>query len=159
MFSVTVQYALRALIELGRLPAGETLIGRELAERTGIGRDYLAKILGALRNASIVSASPGIGGGYRLAKAPEAIALVDAVRLFDGERSLPQCLLDNERPCSDDNPCSAHALWAEVRELYLAFLETTTIAAISRAPTEEQPGADASGNARPDGDETSKDPR
>ncbi len=138
MFSVTVQYALRALVELGCLPTGEALIGRELAARTGIGRDYLAKILGTLRNAKLVSASPGIGGGYRLAKAPEAIALIDAVRLLDGEQSLPQCLLDHAHPCADENPCSAHALWAEVRERYLVFLETTTIAAISRAPGAEE---------------------
>jgi len=143
MISATVQYALRALIVFARLPAGETLLGRELAERTGIAKDYLAKILGTLRNAGIVSASPGIGGGYRLAKAPEAIGLIEVVRLLDGEQSLPQCLLDRERPCSNDDPCTAHALWADVRERYLAFLETTTVAAISQAEGTGHPGADA----------------
>lgn len=155
MISVTVQYALRALVEFGRLPAGETLLGRELAERTGIAKDYLAKILGTLRNARILSASPGIGGGYRLAKAPEDIFLVDVVQLLDGEQSLPQCLLSRERPCSDDDPCSAHELWGDVRGRYLAFLEMTTIAAISGAAAADLP----EGGARPDKNETSKDPR
>ena len=149
MISVTVEYALRALVEFARLPAGETLLGRELAERTGIAKDYLSKILGTLRNAGILSASPGIGGGYRLAKTPESIVLIDIVRLLDGERSLPQCLLHRERPCSDDDPCPAHALWGDVRARYLAFLETTTIAAISETASTEHPGADASRRARP----------
>jgi len=127
------------------LPAGEALIGKELAERNGAGSDYLAKTLVTLRNANSVSASPGIGGGSRLAKAPEALAPVDGERLLDGEQGLPQCLPGNERLCSDDNLCSAHALWGEVRERYLALLETTTIAALSRAPATEQPDADAPG--------------
>jgi Rrf2 family iron-sulfur cluster assembly transcriptional regulator len=152
LISTTAQYALRALVEFARSPSDEALLGRELAERTGIAKDYLAKILATLRNGQILSASPGIGGGYRLAKAPNAIALLDVVRLIDGEHSLPQCLLDREHPCSDDDPCPAHLLWSEVRGRYLAFLETTTIAAISQF-------AGASRSAQLDADETKKDPR
>ncbi|MCP3918366.1 MAG: Rrf2 family transcriptional regulator [bacterium] len=159
MISGTVEYALRALVEFGRSPAGETLLGRELAERTGIAKDYLAKILGTLRSAGMLSASPGIGGGYRLARAPEAIVLIELVRLFDGEQSLPKCLLHHERPCSDDDPCSAHALWGEVRAHYVSFLETTTIAAISQVAGEKHPAAGAARGARPDKEETRKDPR
>jgi Rrf2 family protein len=150
MLSVTTQYALRSLIELSRQPAGGVLLGRDLAERAGIAKDYLAKILGTLRAAGLVASAPGIGGGYCLARAPETIRLIDIVRLFEGEAGLPQCLLNRTRPCSDGDPCSAHVLWSGVREDYLAFLERTTIAAASRAAGTQPTRSEARRTARPD---------
>ena len=66
MVSTTSQYALRALLALARLPKGEPALGRQLAAREGIPHNYLAKILKELNSAGIVSATRGIGGGYRL---------------------------------------------------------------------------------------------
>ena len=159
MLSVTTQHALRSLIELARQPEEGALLGRDLAERAGVAKDYLAKLLGTLRGAGFVASAPGIGGGYRLARAPETIRLIDIVRLFEGEAGLPQCVLNGARPCSDGDPCSAHAQWSGVREAYLAFLERTTIAAASRTGVAEPNPGDARPGTRPDQTATSKDPR
>lgn len=114
--------------------------------------------MGALCSGGVLSSSPGIGGGYRLAREPEEIALIHVIRLIDGERSLPQCLLHSARPCSDDDPCSAHATWSGVRGRYVAFLESITIAAISQTPGAKRLGADASPCALTDREKTKKDP-
>jgi len=130
MFSTTCEYALRALVLLARLPDGNSVLGRDLARSATIPANYLSKILLTLRNAGVLTTARGTGGGYRLKKTPTEIRLVDVVELFDGARARPACLL-GAKECSDENPCSAHEMWRDVRDSYLKFLENTTLAQIS----------------------------
>jgi Rrf2 family transcriptional regulator, iron-sulfur cluster assembly transcription factor len=130
MFSITCEYALRALSRLAQVPEGQSLLGRELAANADIPANYLSKILLALRNAGILHAARGTGGGYRLRKTPESIRLMDVVDLFDAPRARPACLLCSEKECSDEAPCAAHGDWRAVREAYVRFIENTSIAAI-----------------------------
>ncbi len=136
MLSATTEHALRALVHLARLPAGTSILGRELAERASIPANYLAKILLVLRNAGIVETTRGQGGGYRLAKEPGQVFLIEVVDLFEGVRGRPGCFLGENHECSDRAACSAHAAWKKVRQAYLDFLTTNTIADIgeSRCP-------------------------
>ena len=134
MLSATSKYALRALVELARQPQGEAMRGQELAESTAIPPQYLSKIMLALRNAGYVAATRGSGGGYRLAKPANTIALIDVMELFEGASARPQCFLGVNNECDPAHPCSAHASWGSLRAMYLGFLEHTTLSEISRAP-------------------------
>lgn len=145
MLSVTTEHALRALVELARLPSGAWILGRELARRAHIPANYLAKILLMLRNAGLVEATRGQRGGYRLAKPPEEIYLAQVVDLFEGVRSRPGCFLGESHACTDQEACSAHALWKHVREVYLDFLTRTTIADIGQV---REPGPRQRGRSR-----------
>jgi Rrf2 family protein len=131
MVSTTTQYALRALAKLADLDQGTTMLGRDLARQADIPANYLSKILLALRNAGLLTTARGSGGGYKLARPPEEIRLIDVVEVFDAPRAKPTCLL-GEGECSDDDACSAHHAWKEVRATYIRFLETTTLAQISK---------------------------
>ena len=138
MLTATTEHALRALVHMARLPLGDSILGRDLAERASIPANYLSKILLTLRNAGYVETTRGFGGGYRLSIPPVQIKLIDVVELFEGVRGRPGCLLGEKHDCSDDNPCPAHAMWKEVKQAYLNFLESNTIADISKQP--ELPG-------------------
>ncbi|MGE5645849.1 MAG: RrF2 family transcriptional regulator [Acidobacteriota bacterium] len=131
MFSTTCEYALRALVRLAQMPNGSAILGRDLAQNAEIPANYLSKILLTLRNAGILTTARGTGGGYRLRKPAEEIRLIHVVELFDGARARPACLLGCKE-CSDEDPCSAHDLWRDVRAVYVNFLETTTLASISK---------------------------
>lgn len=131
MIAVTAQHAVRALLELSTIPEGEALGGRDLARRASIPRNYLAKILRTLGTAGLVDAARGVGGGYRLGRAPTSIRLAEIVELFDPARSAADCLLDNTHPCSDATACAAHRDWRRVRDSYVRFLETTTLAKLA----------------------------
>ncbi|HEX8984885.1 MAG TPA: Rrf2 family transcriptional regulator [Bryobacteraceae bacterium] len=126
MFSTTCEYALRALVRLAQMPDGAAILGRDLAQQADIPANYLSKILLTLRNAGILTTARGTGGGYRLRKSASEIRLIHVVELFDGARARPACLL-GAKECSDENPCSAHNSWREVRDTYVRFLETTTL--------------------------------
>lgn len=145
MLSTTSEYALRALSYLASLPDTTAVLGRDLAEQCDIPANYLSKILLSLRNAGMISAVRGSGGGYSLGRAAEKIYLIEVAELFDGPRAKPECFLGHHKKCSDANPCSAHQAWRDVRNAYIRLLETTTLASISEvqpAPRRGAAGAD-----------------
>ena len=76
----------------------------------------------------------GTGGGYRLGRPPEDVRLMDVVEFVDGSAARPGCFLAGSDACSDGDPCLAHDRWAEVRDHYVAFLESTTLADVSEHP-------------------------
>ncbi len=127
MLTTTSEHALRALTHLARLPEGSSMLGRELAERADIPANYLSKILWTLRNAGIIDATRGNGGGYRLGRKAASIHLFEVVELFDRDRTRVPCLLGGGKECDADNPCTAHQSWRCVRNAYLDFLNNTTV--------------------------------
>lgn len=130
MLSITTEHALRALSHLASTADGGSLLGRELSERADVPVTYLSKIMLTLRNAGYVAATRGLGGGYRLARAPETITLLDVVELFEGPRTRPRCVL-GLGSCSDEHPCPVHDQWKQVHKHELAFLEKMTLADLS----------------------------
>jgi len=134
MLSTASKYALRALTELARWKKGDAMRGQELAECTAIPPQYLAKIMTTLRNGGFVATTRGSGGGYRLAKSANAIALIEVMELFDGPSARPECFLGLNDKCDPASPCSAHASWGALRAMYIGFLEHTMLSEIARAP-------------------------
>ena len=61
-----------------------------LAKRADVPATYLSKVLATLGRAGLVQATRGARGGYRLAKSPDQIHLIDVIELFDGPRARPQ---------------------------------------------------------------------
>jgi Rrf2 family protein len=137
MLSATSEYALRALTHLAQVSRSEVILGRDLAKSTGVPQQYLAKIMLTLRNAGLVLATRGTGGGYMLLRPADAIHLIDVVSLFEGPSTRPQCLLRSDHKCTAADPCRAHTQWSKVRDGYLEFLERTTLNDISRERAHE----------------------
>lgn len=132
MMSTTSQYALRALARLSREPEGTPLLGHDLARDSDIPANYLSKLMWQLRNAGLVSATRGTKGGYKLERPADRIRLIDVVAVFDPVRIRPACLL-GQGECNERHACAAHHAWKRVRDVYLEFLEDTTLAAIAAA--------------------------
>ena len=149
MLSTTAEYAIRALLSLASEPDKATL-GRDLAASSGVPANYLSKILLELKKGGFVQAVRGTGGGYRLGRPPEAVRLMDVVEFVDGAAARPGCFLAGSDNCSVEDPCMAHDRWAAVRDQYVAFLESTTLADVAphahRHPSAEgqPPGEPAS---------------
>lgn len=136
LFSASTTHALRAVawlaehgVERGE---GEAVMARELARRLEVPADYLTKVLGTLARTGVLAATRGAKGGYRLARPPERIRLIEVVEPFEGKRVRPGCLLRPERPCRDSGACGAHVSWAAVKRTYLEFLEERTVADLGR---------------------------
>jgi len=128
MFSVTSQYALRALTQLARHREQQAMLGKDLAVVAEIPPNYLAKILLALKNAGLLNTARGSRGGYWLVRPAESIHLIEVVQLFDQMQTPQPCVIGERDQCNDEHPCQAHERWRKIRNDYMEFLEGTTIA-------------------------------
>lgn len=130
ILSASATHALRAAAWLAADEAGDAVLGRDLARKVGVPAPYLAKVLGTLARTGVLTASRGVRGGYRLARPAREIRLMEVVEPFEGKRARPGCLMRPGEPCREDAACPAHAAWSQVKESYLGFLESTTLADI-----------------------------
>jgi Rrf2 family protein len=89
MFSQTVEYALRAMVQLAAdAPAASTT--KQIAAKTKVPSAYLAKVLQSMRRAGLIHSRRGVGGGVTLAEPPKDISLlhvIDAVEPLKRARS------------------------------------------------------------------------
>jgi len=135
MISQTAKHALAALTALAELPEGQYAGAGEIAGDIGAPRNYLGKLLQTLAGEGLVESQKGKGGGFRLARSPASISLIEVVEPIDRVSRWSDCFLGRGR-CSDESPCAVHDRWAEVRDVYLDFLRQTTIADLAaRAKT------------------------
>ncbi len=130
MLSTTSQYAIRALSCLARMQSGEAVLGRDLSQQASVPGNYLSKIMLIMRNAGLVHATRGAGGGYRLAQPASSIRLLDIVSLFEPSATQLECVLGGGA-CDESHKCAAHERWKKVRAEYVAFLEGTTLSELT----------------------------
>lgn len=129
MLAQAVGYAAAALGCLASRE-GKPLLVKEIAEACGIPQAYLAKIVNVLARRGLVNTQRGIGGGVALARPAEAITLFDLCEALGDPIVQPRCMLENA-PCSDERSCPAHRFWTAHREEQIAFLRSTTVAAMA----------------------------
>jgi Rrf2 family protein len=86
-----VEWGVHCAVVLAGLAPGATLPGKALAEYHGVSESYLLKHLKALTAAELLVSVPGPRGGYRLARTPERITLLDVVQAIDGTQPAFRC--------------------------------------------------------------------
>jgi Rrf2 family protein len=86
MLSITSKspYAVLALAELGRSAGAEPVPIGELARRREVPVQFLEQLFAVLRRAGIISSQRGVKGGYRFAREPSSVTVLEVVELLDG---------------------------------------------------------------------------
>lgn len=125
-------YAVRAMVALGREPFGSVVSATRIAERMGIPRRFAAHVLGDLGRAGLVVGQAGRSGGYRLAMPATEISLLQIVDAAerDGE---PRCVLRGG-PCDVAGRCAVHDAFFAATAAVRAELASTRLAGVSRPP-------------------------
>ncbi|SUZ32288.1 HTH-type transcriptional regulator IscR [Roseibaca ekhonensis] len=77
------RYAMIALVDLALAPDGQLVSLGEIAERQNVSLAYLEQLFVKLRRAGLVASVRGPGGGYRLARAPDAIRVSDILEAVE----------------------------------------------------------------------------
>jgi Rrf2 family protein len=127
VLSGTAEYALRAVVYIARRGADVPVQADELAEAVDVPRNYLGKVLHQLVRSRILRSTRGKNGGFRLARAPRDLTLLEIASLFDRIEGRRRCLLGRPE-CSDVHPCPVHHRWRETSELISRFFRETTLA-------------------------------
>jgi Rrf2 family transcriptional regulator, cysteine metabolism repressor len=86
MISITSKspYAVLALAELARSGGSDPVPIAELARRRDVPVQFLEQLFAALRRAGVVSSQRGVKGGYRFARPPGSVTVLEIVELLDG---------------------------------------------------------------------------
>jgi Rrf2 family protein len=129
-----VEWGVHSCTILASLPADAALPAAKLAEYHGVPAAYLAKHLQALARAGILETTKGPKGGYRLARPPAEITLLEVVEAIDGDESAFRCTEIRRRgplamPAREyRKPCGIHAAFDRADDAWRAELRATTIA-------------------------------
>ena len=121
-------YALQAIFDLASQNPGEPIKIASIAERQGIPQKFLELILSALKQGGFVQSQRGAGGGYHLARHPEAITVGEVLRYIDGA---PQ-----KKDAKRQTPFTE--LWQAVDKSVVGILDGANFAALVRRWAEKQ---------------------
>lgn len=117
-----LDYTCRILCELARSHAGgDPRCIEELSRIEGVPANFLAQILGELRNGRLVVSRRGTQGGYLLARAPAEITLLDIIQVVEGD------LLSSYGNHGGKSGRALKQIWDEIGEVAAAKARSYTL--------------------------------
>jgi Rrf2 family transcriptional regulator, cysteine metabolism repressor len=124
MISVTSKsrYAVVAMAELARSGEGPVPIA-QIAERRGMPVQFLEQLFSTLRRDGLLLSQRGVKGGYRLARPPEEITVLEVVQALDGKVG--------------QEADEAGGIWRDGVQALRGVFSSTTIADIARREATE----------------------
>ena len=131
--SKKAEYALRALVAMGRESPGRTFSIHEIADSQRIPLKFLEQILLSLKNGGLLRSKRGVGGGYQLQATAKEISLRQVIDLIDGSfQPIPCCDVPASSPCECGvtGGCGLGLTLRELQDLVHQWLDRTTIATI-----------------------------
>jgi len=124
------EYGIRCVLHLARLGKGTLVSRKEIALRTDVPPDFLAKIAQQLARAGIIEILQGANGGYRLLADPAKITLLAVIEAIIGTISLNDCV-GRPESCQNSALCTVHRVWNKANQQLRATLEETNFATLA----------------------------
>jgi Rrf2 family iron-sulfur cluster assembly transcriptional regulator len=132
------RYAVMAMADLASRQAIGCECGpvclAEIASSQQLSLSYLEQLFGKLRRAGLVGSARGPGGGYRLARSSDEIAIADIVAAVDEPIRATRCEIGSGGCMAGPGPgaggerCQTHDLWFELGRQIELFLEGISLA-------------------------------
>jgi FeS assembly SUF system regulator len=104
-----------------------------LAERARLEATTVSKLLKTLAHAGLVGGFRGVNGGYRLARTPEAITLIQIVEAMEGPLGMTECSV-HAGHCGIEDHCGVRANWRRVNDVVVDALRGVTLAQMLLPP-------------------------
>ncbi len=131
------RYALRVMLDIQAQGPGCIVPLKEISARQGITVKYLEQIVPALCRAGLLRSIRGMGGGYRLAVAPETCRIGDILRAVEGTLSPVACLDGEENPCPRRESCPSLGFWEGLHTVIRTYIDSVTLADLAGPSKEE----------------------
>lgn len=126
LISKGTDYAIRAMLDLARQPAGERVVTEQIAVRQQIPAAFLSKIFASLSQAGLVRAQRGATGGVSLARSAQEISLLDIVLAVQGPLALAECT-DPYGRCAFQGRCPAEPVFLRAQVALEQILRETRL--------------------------------
>ena len=122
------RYALRIMVDLAQQQSSAFIPLRDVSERQDISEKYAEMIVGLLSKTGFLFSSRGKGGGYKLARPPEAITVGAVLKAVEGSLAPVSCLEIPNNVCPRADRCVTLPMWRELERRIDEYLESVTIA-------------------------------
>ena len=104
---------------------------QDMARALGLGEAMVLKTCQELMRAGFIAGRRGRGGGYRLARSPRKITVMEVVDLFEPEENLFPCRLDISGECRIVTVCKLRNACERAYAAFRAELDKLTLADLS----------------------------
>lgn len=121
-------YGLRVLMRLADTP-DQAMTTAGIAQQFQIPYNHLTKVVQDLARGGFIITQRGAGGGIRLARSPQSIMLGEVVRFLEQHYAITECFRADGGACVLTPRCRLKSRLAAAREVFLAELDKTSIAA------------------------------
>ena len=114
------RYAVTAMLDLALHYEEGPITLADISQRQGISLSYLEQLFSRLRKQGLVDSTRGPGGGYRLSRVADEIAVADVITAVDEKVETTRC--GGLANCQDEHQCLTHDLWTELSSQIHDFL-------------------------------------
>ncbi|MCM5568890.1 Rrf2 family transcriptional regulator [Burkholderiaceae bacterium FT117] len=125
-------YALRVLMYVGGNP-GRLVTIAEVAERFGISRTHLMKVVNRLVRDGFLYGQRGKGGGLKLGMQAEEISVGEIIRRMEPDLNLVECF-ERRGACLVDRGCRLRRALNEALDAFLAVLDRYSLKDLLDSP-------------------------
>ena len=125
-------HTVRAAIALAEAwDKGAYVTTEDVASQMDLPRSYTPQILGMLARAGLAESRAGRGGGYRLARSPARISMLEVVEAAEGQLGTSRCPLAGG-VCRRDDACAVHGTWARATDAVRAALRRSSLLQVAK---------------------------
>jgi Rrf2 family protein len=124
--SQAAELAVRGVQVLAQRHGGKPVPLDEICKARELPKQYLIKLFGMLSRAGLILPIRGKGGGYKLARDPKDITLLQVIEAIEGPIAVNLCQEAPKR--CDFDKCPVRPVWADVQEYLQQKLSSVTLA-------------------------------
>ena len=122
------RYAVTAMLDLALHYDEGPITLADISHRQGISLSYLEQLFSKLRKNGLVDSTRGPGGGYRLSRQADQIAVAQVIAAVDEKVDATRC--GGLANCQDDERCLTHELWSDLSDQIYDFLNGISLGAL-----------------------------
>jgi len=119
IFNKSTEYSFKILIYMCDAKGNKYLSAGDIASAINIPKEFLSKILQRLTHKGFVYSKRGKGGGFKILKTKNEIAIKELISLFDNENFYSKCLIGLFDDCNECK-CSVHIHWENLKTVLVS---------------------------------------
>ncbi|MET1219703.1 MAG: Fe-S cluster assembly transcriptional regulator IscR [Glaciecola sp.] len=131
------RYAVTAMLDVALHAQQGPVPLADISERQEISLSYLEQLFAKLRKKQLVESIRGPGGGYRLGRAAETIAIGEVIAAVNESIDATKC--QGKADCQGGEKCLTHNLWQDLSDRISKFLDNITIGELVAKEVAKQP--------------------
>jgi Rrf2 family iron-sulfur cluster assembly transcriptional regulator len=122
------RYAVTAMLDLAIHYDQGPITLADISQRQEISLSYLEQLFSKLRKNGLVDSARGPGGGYRLSRLANEIAVAEIISAVDETVDATRC--NRKGNCQHEERCLTHELWCDLSDQIFEFLANITLGSL-----------------------------